>query len=81
MVRASNLPLVVGVGDGPFGLMEEWDDRLPERRFDNLQFVDFSRIYPLREERVRDAAFAIAALQEIPEQYREVQRLRLLAAR
>jgi len=80
IVRASHYPIsivVVGVGDGPFGLMEDWDDNLPARRFDNLQFVNFTRVRALHPDH-KDATFAIHALQEIPQQYAAVQRLGLM---
>lgn len=81
IVEASNYPLsivIVGVGDGPFGEMHRYDDELPRRKFDNVQFVDFTKISSVVDPRYRDTAFAVAALQEIPEQYTAIQRLRLL---
>jgi len=79
IVEATNYPLsivTIGVGDGPWELMEEFDDKLPRRRFDNFQFVPYFDIMAKAEN--RDVTFAINALQEIPEQYREIKKLGLL---
>jgi E3 ubiquitin-protein ligase RGLG len=80
IVEASQHPLsivCVGVGDGPWEMMENFDDSIPKRRFDNFQFVDldslekrFSSFGPERLE----AEFACAALMEIPEQYIEMRK-------
>ena len=72
LVEASKVPLsiiMVGIGDGPWQLMNEFDDRLPDREFDNFNFVTFSEI---RKE-FSAAAFALAALMEIPEQFRYIK--------
>ena len=78
--EASYFPLsiiCVGVGDGPFHLMEELDDDVQHRAFDNFQFVDFHSI-------VRDSAvnpeveFARRALMEIPDQFIAIRKLGLL---
>jgi len=81
IVEASNYPIsivCIGVGDGPFDTMEEYDDLLPERRFDNFQFVNFDKT--VRDAYVENPAanFAMHALMEIPEQYAAIKRLGLL---
>ncbi|GER52817.1 calcium-dependent phospholipid-binding protein [Striga asiatica] len=82
IVRASDYPLsivVVGVGDGPWDMMHKFDDNIPARKFDNIQFVNFteimSRNVPLEQ---KEAEFALAALMEIPLQYRATIELHLL---
>lgn len=80
IIEASDYPIsivVVGVGDGPWDAMEHYDDELPERRFDNFQFVDFNRISNL-DPRVADAQFALHALMEVPDQYRLIKEFGLL---
>jgi len=75
IVEASQYPLsivVIGVGDGPWDQMREFDDGLPARKFDNFQFVDYNSF---NED---DIAFATEALMEIPEQLREIKRLKLM---
>lgn len=79
IVAASGLPLsivMVGVGDGPWDMMKEFDDNIPSRAFDNFQFVHFDAA--LAQGPQAEARFARDALMEIPGQYQAVVSLRLL---
>jgi len=91
IIEASHYPLsivVVGVGDGPWDAMETYDDELPQRKFDNFQFVDFNRViiesgdtlYRKQGEYTEAmlAQFALTALMEIPDQYSFIKEHRLL---
>ncbi|XP_039120436.1 E3 ubiquitin-protein ligase RGLG3 [Dioscorea cayenensis subsp. rotundata] len=82
IVYASHCPLsiiMVGVGDGPWDAMQQFDDCIPERTFDNFQFVNFTKIMSANTEmRKKEAAFALAALMEVPFQYRATQGLKHL---
>ncbi|XP_078154577.1 E3 ubiquitin-protein ligase RGLG5-like [Carex rostrata] len=85
IVKASQFPLsivLVGVGDGPWDMMHEFDDNIPSRAFDNFQFVNFTEIMSksIPTER-KEAEFALAALMEIPSQYKATIDLQLLGRR
>ncbi|XP_027920351.1 E3 ubiquitin-protein ligase RGLG3-like [Vigna unguiculata] len=81
IVAASHHPLsiiLVGVGDGPWDEMQHFDDSITQRLFDNFQFVNFTKIMSEnRDASKKEAAFALAALMEIPIQYRITQNLPL----
>ncbi|KAL9664365.1 hypothetical protein QQ045_019765 [Rhodiola kirilowii] len=75
IVNASSYPLSIilagGVGDGPWGDMKKFDDNIPARKFDNFQFVNFTAIMAKKtSEAEKETAFALAALMEIPFQYK-----------
>ncbi|XP_024383266.1 E3 ubiquitin-protein ligase RGLG3 [Physcomitrium patens] len=85
IVNASYYPLsivLVGVGDGPFSMMKEFDDNLPERTFDNFQFINFTEIMQSRLlPQEKEAKFALGALMEIPLQYKATVKLGILGTR
>ncbi|XP_022741696.1 E3 ubiquitin-protein ligase RGLG2-like [Durio zibethinus] len=85
IVQASKLPLsiiLVGVGDGPWDMMKEFDDNIPARAFDNFQFVNFTEIMSKNTPPHRkDTEFALSALMEIPSQYKATVELNILGGR
>eukprot|EP00252_Welwitschia_mirabilis_P003552 TRINITY_DN13610_c0_g3_i1.p1 TRINITY_DN13610_c0_g3~~TRINITY_DN13610_c0_g3_i1.p1 ORF type:complete len:434 (+),score=58.51 TRINITY_DN13610_c0_g3_i1:210-1511(+) len=85
IVQASDYPLsivLVGVGDGPWDMMREFDDNIPARAFDNFQFVNFTEIMSKNVPSSRkETEFALAALMEIPSQYKATLDLQILGRR
>ncbi|KAF8369619.1 hypothetical protein HHK36_032356 [Tetracentron sinense] len=81
IVKASKFPLsiiLVGVGDGPWDIMKEFDDNIPARAFDNFQFVNFTEIMSKNVDLSRkQTEFALAALMEIPSQYKATLELNI----
>ena len=74
IVEASHYPLsiiVIGVGDGPWQQMYEFDKLFPEREYDNFRFVEFHKTYG--NCRNPQAAVACSILQYVPEQYVDMQ--------
>ena len=67
---------MIGVGDGPWCMMEEFDDSLPTRQFDNFQFVNYNRV--IEASKNIDSTFGLQALMEIPKQYATIKELGLM---
>ncbi|XP_077237523.1 E3 ubiquitin-protein ligase RGLG2-like [Tasmannia lanceolata] len=82
IVKASEYPLsivLVGVGDGPWDMMRQFVDNMPARAFDNFKFVNFTKIRARNIPTVlKEKEFALAALKEIPSQYKAISELKLL---
>jgi len=80
IVAASQFPIsitAIGVGDGPFDKMVEFDDMQGSGRlFDNFQFVDFTKFegeYSKSEN--ADELLAALVFNELPEQYSAMEKL------
>lgn len=80
IVEATEYPIsivLVGVGDGPWDTMEDFDDNLPARKFDNFQFVNYTDIMQ-RNLAHPDVEFSVAALMEVPDQYNIIRKAGLI---
>eukprot|EP01024_Parvocaulis_polyphysoides_P043606 TRINITY_DN39996_c0_g1_i3.p1 TRINITY_DN39996_c0_g1~~TRINITY_DN39996_c0_g1_i3.p1 ORF type:complete len:370 (-),score=59.63 TRINITY_DN39996_c0_g1_i3:192-1301(-) len=81
LVEASHYPIsivIVGVGDGPWDHMSVYDDSIIHRKFDNLQFVNFTQIMANSAPDQKEGQFALTALMEVPDQYRYCVKHKLL---
>lgn len=82
IVEASQYPLsivMIGVGDGPWDVMKDFDKKLTGRRFDNFRFVEFHETS--KKARNPQAAIALSALMLVPDQYNTMKKLGLLQQR
>lgn len=76
LVQASKTALsivAIGVGDGPWRALEEWDEGVPDRIFDNFHFVNYHHV--VRSAKNAEAALALHTLMEIPDQFQTMIKL------
>ncbi|KAJ9509273.1 hypothetical protein QJQ45_001725 [Haematococcus lacustris] len=60
--------------------LQEFDDKLPKRQFDNFQFVNFTEVQRKYGSHPKlEAQFALQALMELPEQYKLIQSMGMLS--
>jgi E3 ubiquitin-protein ligase RGLG len=58
--------------------MHKFDDELPERDFDNFQFVDFTELQAQTPTNKLEATFARDSLMELPDALKAMKKLGLL---
>ena len=78
IIEASSMPIAivcVGLGDGPWKAMYEFDDGTMARKFDNFNFVCFNDVVAKAKEAGLSIAAALskACLEEIPKAVRRVR--------
>lgn len=82
VAEASNYPLsivAVGLGDGPFKILQSFDTQYYNRRFDNFHFVNFTELETKFIHSNRpDLLLATELFVEIPKQYQIIRKLGLL---
>lgn len=78
LTEASHYPLsivCVGVGDGPWDMMNRFDDRMPKGKvFDNFQFVSFPDIAKKEATVAMQEEFFFQAFMEVPMQYEFIKK-------
>jgi E3 ubiquitin-protein ligase RGLG len=75
IVQASYYPLsiiCIGVGKGPWDIMEHFDDHITNSKFDNFHFVNFHKMMEKCEN--VEVEFAKNALMEIPAQFNYIKK-------
>jgi len=82
ILQASEVPLcivVIGLGDGPWGLMENFNHHLHWRKFDNFVFVKFHDILGPDAPKFPGREFAKQCLCQLPEQLKKLRELGMIA--
>lgn len=76
IVEASKYPIsiiMVGVGDGPWDSMLDFESSIRGRKFSNFHFVDYHRAISACKN--TGEALLLATLSEVPDQYRTIKKL------